>query len=292
MFIAIRDCMMKGVFPSIADGLRHLGIKAVELELGPHFELRALDSEEQVELKDDAAVADYRRQLDELDIHACAILTARDLSVGDPSANARYIVRAVEIADALGAAAVRLDSLMINEADLNFTERVQITAGAMRAVIEHTPEAKAAIALENHGRCGNNLAYLLNVFAELRHPRAGMTLDTGNFYWRGLPLSEVYGTIRLLTPYVKHTHVKSIDFPGSEIEKSREVGWEYAAHVCPLDEGDLDHAWIARTLKHQGYAGALCIECEALFKYEGPAKVQVLEREVAYLQEILKKLAS
>ncbi|MCC6145723.1 MAG: sugar phosphate isomerase/epimerase [Candidatus Hydrogenedentes bacterium] len=292
MVVAIRDCMLAKIFPSIGAGLRQLGVNAVELALGPGFEAPALDGDDQVCLADPGAVAAYRAHLESLGIRACALLTARDLSLGSPHENTHYLARAVEIADGLGAGAVRVDSLMIPEAELSFTDRVRLTAEVSSSTIERTPQASAALALENHGKCGNNLAFLLNVFAETRHPRAGLTLDTGNVDWRGLPLSEVYGTIRLLSPYVRHTHVKSIDFPGSEIEKPREAGWEYAAHVCPLDEGDIDHGLIVRMLRHQGYEGALCIECEALFKYEDGEKPSVLQREVDYLQEILKKLAA
>jgi len=102
--------------------------------------------------------------------------------------------------------------------------------------------------IENHGFQGNNLAFQLSVYKQVGSKRLGSTLDTGNFYWRGYPLSEVYGILEIMAPYAKHTHLKNIKYPEELREKTREAGWEYEKYVAPLDEGDIDHALVLRFL--------------------------------------------
>ena len=61
----------------------------------------------------------------------------------------------------------------------------------MAVPVERTSRRKVDLAIENHGAQGNDPAFLDGVFQKVRSPRLGMTLDVGNFYWSGKPLSEV-----------------------------------------------------------------------------------------------------
>jgi len=147
--------------------------------------------------------------------------------------------------------------------------------------------------IENHGFQGNNLAFQLNVYKAVGSDRLGSTMDTGNFYWRGYPLSEVYGILRILGPYTKHTHLKNINYPEETRETMREAGWEYDTYVSPLDEGDIDHAKVLRILADAGYDGDVCIEDESLGHYKSAEeRIAVLERDVAHVKQIIKAVKS
>lgn len=288
MYCSIRDHMLTEAFPTPLEGLRHLSINAVEIELTATFEVMRMDARERVRLTSDEEAVAYRKHLDGLDVRPCSFLTARDFSVGDQQENAKWMARALELAALLGMDNIRIDSYMSRERELNFEERVRIFAEGLGAALGMTAGLSVAMGIENHGFQGNNLAFLLNVFRWAGSDRLGATMDTGNFYWRGYPLSEVYGILAVLAPHAKHTHLKNIRYPEETREQTREAGWEYAQYVCPLDEGDIDHARVARLLRAANYTGDLCIEDESLRKFsEGEERIRVLERDVAHVKGIL-----
>ncbi len=289
MYVSIRDCMVAGEeFSSPVEGMRRLGIEAVELELRPDYSVYAMDSRELVSLNTDADAKAYKKHLDSLGIRGCCLLTFYDFTVDDVEKGIAFLARAVELADMLGMASIRVDPAMRRERELDFETRVRLFAQAWGGAIERTAGTKVALGIENHGFQGNNLAFQLNIYKLINSERMGSTMDTGNFYWRGYPLSEIYGILNILAPYAKHTHLKNIKYPVETRETIREAGWEYMAYVAPLDEGDIEHAKVARLLADAGYQGDLCIEDESLGKFApGEERIAVLERDVAHVKGII-----
>ena len=247
MYVSIRDCMVAGdEFTNPVEGMRHLGVTAVELKLSQDFQVYAMDSKEMITLATEDDAKAYKKHLDGLGITACCFLTAKDFSMGDTASNIAWEARAIELADIMGMPSVRIDSAMSKERELDFETRVQLFAEGLGGALERTAGSKVALGIENHGFQGNNLAFQLNVYQTVGSDRLGATMDTGNFYWRGYPLSEVYGILRILAPYTKDTHLKNIKYPEDKREITREAGWEYETYVSPLDEGDIDHAKVLR----------------------------------------------
>jgi len=278
-------------FTSPVEGMRHLDVKDFEVELTRDFTVCAMDSREMIPLKTDGDAAAYKNHLDGLGLRACCLLTACDFSVGDRDVNVPWVARAVELADVMDMPCVRIDSAMKRERELDFEARASLFAENLAAVLERTAGAKVAMGIENHGYQGNNLAFQLNVYQAVGSDRLGATMDTGNFYWRGYPLSEVYGILRILAPHTKHTHLKNIRYPEDKREVWREAGWEYGKYVSPLDVGDIDHAKVLRILAEAGYKGDICIEDESLHHCAGPDEiVAVLERDVAHVKQIIDAL--
>jgi sugar phosphate isomerase/epimerase len=292
VYVSIRDNMISGEeFATPLEGLRELGLDAVELQLPQDFRVRALDAPGHVVLRRDEDAQAYGKKARELGVRIAALLTACDFSQGDPEDNAGWVSRAIQLARHMGAPAVRIDSAMARERELNFETRVALFAGNLGEALKRTEGSGVALGIENHGYQGNNLAFQLNVYERVGNPRLGATIDTGNFYWRGYPLSEVYGILRLLAPYAKHTHLKNIQYPPETREKNREAGWEYGRYVCPVDEGDIDHLKVAKMLAVAGYEGDLCIEDESMGHYEaGAERVHVMKRDVAHVKGILAEL--
>jgi sugar phosphate isomerase/epimerase len=289
MYVSMRDAYMgTDYFPTIAEGLKTLGINAVELTLTRDFTVAALDSDTRVELKTDEDAKAYRKKADELGVKVCGLLTACDFSAGNMADNSAWIARSIELADLLGAPAVRIDSAMKKEKELPFETRVNLFVEGLKGALDKTANSKVTLGIENHGFQGNNLAFLLNVFMLVGNDRLGSTMDSGNFYWRGYPLGEVYGILRVLSPHAKHTHMKNIKYPEDKREVMREAGWKYSEYACPLDEGDIDMAKVVAMLKAAGYQGDVCIEDESVGTLKTrEEKVAVCKRNVECIKKAI-----
>jgi len=293
MYCSVRDCMvMLDEFSSPVEGMRRLGVDAMEIALSNDLKVCAMDSKEDITLTSDKDARAYKKRLDGLGIRGTAFLTVCDFSGGDFELNVQWVARAIELADLLGMPALRIDSAMRRERELDFGARVDLFAKGLGAALERTEGSKVALGIENHGYQGNNLAFQLNVYKAVGSTRLGSTMDTGNFYWRGYPLSEVYGILNILAPYTKHTHLKNIKYPPEKREVMREAGWEYDKYVSPIEEGDIDHAKVLRLLADAGYEGDICLEDESLGHFKpGPERVAVVERDVAYIKAIIAEVA-
>lgn len=288
MFPAMRDAMLMDRFPSLAEGARRVGVEALELALAPDLTLPDPAGPGRLPVWDAASVDAYRAALDAAGLRACALLTAQDYGAGGADEHVPWLARAVEVAGGLGAAALRVDPLMRREADLGFDERVARVADVVAGAIARTPDSPVALAIENHGHGGNSPVFLLSVLQAVGHPRAGLTLDTGNFYWRGFPRAEVQALVRIFAPHTRHTHLKNIRFPEAQRDVERPAGWEYGACACGLAAGDLDLARVVADLRAAGYDGALCVENEALGKEsDDDARVALLASDVAHVRGLL-----
>lgn len=287
MYPSIRDSMLT-LFDSPLSGLRRLGLDAMELEVGRDLHAYALDAFTRINLDDPVVLRDYAGALKDTGARVCSLLTACDFSGDTPEANVAYMARVVELAAELGADNVRVDTAMRAEKDLPFGQRVDIFVRDLGGVIARTTGSSVALGMENHGFQGNNLAFLLNIIQGIASSRIGMTLDTGNFYWRGYPLSEVYGILKILAPHTKHTHLKNINYPESMREMPREGGYEYMKYVSTLEKGDVDHRIVVSILRGAGYNGDLCIENESLANQTTfEEKVAVLASDVAHVKGLV-----
>ena len=173
----------------------------------------------------------------------------------------------MQAAQQLGAPAIRIDAIMSGERHLPLEERQRLVATAISSILEQTVESEVELGIENHGFQGNDPEFLLGLLLAVDSPRLGLTLDSGNFYWRGWPLSRVYEIFEQFANVVKHTHIKNIAYPPELREVEREVGYEYGKYVCPIHEGDIDHARYITLLRNAGYDRDICLEDESLGKY-------------------------
>ena len=88
-------------------------------------------------------------------------------------------------------------------------------------------------------------------------------------------------------PRVYHTHCKNISYPEDIRNTQREMGLEYGKYVCPIYEGDVDHAKVAAILKDAGYDRSFCIEDESLGKFPEGERGQVLQKDVDFLKSVV-----
>jgi sugar phosphate isomerase/epimerase len=201
-----------------------------------------------------------------------------------PEAEIEWCAKTARAAQALGVKAVRID---VVPRKLPVGQFLDFSVVTLKKLMEATEPTGVAFGIENHGHVTNNPEFLQPLFERVGSNRLGLTLDTGNFYWFGHPLSKVYQLVETFACRVFHTHCKSIKYPEDRREKQRPVGWEYAKYFCPVYEGDVDYARVVRILQKSNYAGDLCIEDEALGKFPKPEQATVLAKEIQYLKDRL-----
>ena len=166
-------------------------------------------------------------------------------------------------------------------------ERVAKFVAGIKRLIDATKDAPVDLGIENHGYQGNDPNFLHGVFDGVGSPRLGMTLDTGNFYWRGHPMSKTLKTIEEFAKLAKHTHVKNINYPEETRDQQREMGWEYGRYVSPIYKGDIDHKKVVGFLRAAGYNRDLCIEDESLGKFSEAERKEILMKDAEHLKSLI-----
>ena len=291
MDVAIRDAVVaeaadgRGLF----DALREAGVGSVEIEVDAAGETPHVRGEDgkPYSVADDAGAQRLRARLDAEGVRACALLVCNDFaSAADDDQLERQVgsvVRAVRAAAVLGAPVVRIDPLARDKSVKPAAGRERFVRGAGH-VLRLTADMNVDLGMENHGPHANDPGYVDAVLAALPDSRLGLTLDTGNFYWFGFRLEEVYELIEKYAPVAKHTHLKNINYPPDLASRNRPVGHEYGRYCCGVHEGNLDLGRVARSLRGAGYARDLCIEDESLGKHPKERRLDVLRRGVEALR--------
>ena len=271
MYLSIRDeILFAAGYPTLTEGLNDLQIKAVELWVRRDETVSALKpdgSKTRFNLSDYIEMAMLQDEIEAENISVTALCMGNNFNAEDKAAEWDWAIRTVEAARQLGAHVVRIDAMMHGEQELALEARQEIVAEAIRHILEETQGSGVDLGIENHGVQGNDPAFLHGLLDRVGSPRLGLTLDSGNFYWRGWPLAKVYEIFAEFASVVKHTHIKNIAYPPEMREMQREVGYAYEKYVCPIHEGDIDHACYFAILRAAGYDRDLCLEDESLGKY-------------------------
>jgi len=215
----------------------------------------------------------------------CALFLPTNFNAPRRDPEVDWTVTALEIARGLGVGVVRVDGAMSGPDHLTRRRRVALFTEAVERILAATPGSPVRLAIENHGRQGNDLAWLEEVLARTDPARVGLTLDPANLYWAGASLSEVYAAVERLAPRVFHVHLKNVRYPEAVRERSRPLGWEYGRCVAPVLAGDLDYRRILALLRAAGYAGALALEEESLAKVPPAERAGLLRKTVEALRE-------
>ena len=200
-----------------------------------------------------------------------------------PDFEVEWCAKVARAAKALGVKAIRID---VVPAKPGAAEFLPLAVKTLTRVIEATEDTGVAFGIENHGNTTNDPEFLKPLFDRVGSKRLGLTLDTGNFYWFGHPLSKVYGLFEAFASRVFHTHCKSIKFPEDRRETKRPMGWGYEKYTCPIYEGDIDFRRVVKLLLGAGYANDLCVEDESLGKFPAGQRGGVLAKEVRYLKDL------
>lgn len=282
--ISVRDAMIPvAEGESFFDAVRGIGVAAIELEIREDLSCPALPI---ASIKDTASIQSLRKTFADEGIRISALLLATDFSGPKAETHVAWAARVVEAAAELGVPVIRIDPLTADRAlaaevvQERFTRRVS-------QLLELTRGLPVDLGMENHGPIANDPAFIDGVFASIPDPRLGLTLDTGNFYWFGFSLDELYGLIDRYAFRAKHTHFKSINYPPELRAQRRPVGVDYGKYCCSLDEGNLDLIRIVGSLRRAGYRRDLCIENESLGKHPPVMRATLLQRDARALADAI-----
>jgi len=200
-----------------------------------------------------------------------------------PQQEIAWCRRGARAAQVLAVPAIRIDVVPQKRSRDDFLKHAVHT---LSAVIKQTESTGVRFAVENHGNTTNDPDFLKALFDGVGSDRLGLTLDTGNFYWFGHPLSEVYRWYETFAPRVFHTHCKSIAYPEDQRERRRPMGWKYAEYHVPIYQGDIDFARVISILRKAGYANDLCIENESLGRLRADQATANLAKEIRLLKRL------
>lgn len=200
-----------------------------------------------------------------------------------PDLEVEWCAKAAKAAQSLGVPAIRIDVVPRKVARAEF---LAFATDVLKKVIQASESTGVAFAIENHGNTTNDPEFLKPLFDGVGSKRLGLTLDTGNFYWFGHPLSKLYDLYETFAPRAFHTHCKSINYPESEREKQRPMGWKYGEYHRPIYEGDIDFARVVAILRKAGYRNDLCVEDETLQKTRPEQATAVLSKEIQHLKSV------
>ena len=276
MYLSIRDDVVFAAgYTSIAEGLKGLSIPGVELFVKQDDTVPAIapqPGKDRLNLAIPDELAALKQQAADHGVRISALCMGNNFNAEDKDFQVAWGARTVRAAKALGAPAVRIDAIMSGEKDLPLPERIGLVAAAVTRILDETSDTGVELGIENHGFQGNDPAFVKATLDAVGNPRLGLTLDSGNYYWRGWPLSRVYEIFEEFAPFVKHTHIKNINYPVEIRETHREMGYEYGKYVSPIHEGDIDHTRYFAALRKAGYDRDLCLEDESLGKFDVPTR--------------------
>ena len=281
--VSIRDQIVP-VAPggSFYNALRLIGADSIECAVDADQSIPCLDAS----LRDANAIAALERQTASEGIRISALLLATDFSSENADAQVNWAVQVVRSAAAIGVPVVRIDPWTANR-DLSPDQIQQNFIRRAEQLLRETADTGVDLAMENHGAIFNDPDVLDRVLAAIPDGRFGLTLDTGNLYWWGQPVDEVYRLIERYSPRAKHTHIKNINYPPELAHRRREIGFEYKQYCCPLGEGNLDLRRIITLLQRAGYRQDLCVEDESLFKVAEGGMLDVLMRDVQAVRMVV-----
>ena len=288
MYLSIRDDVVFAAgYGTLAEGLKDLGIPGIELFVKKDDTVPAIAPEngkDRLNLSDPQDIAALGEQASSNGVLIAALCMGNNFNSEDKEFEIAWAVRTVRAAQALGVPAIRIDAIMSGERDLPLEERLRLVSTAVKRILAETADTGVELGIENHGFQGNDPEFVQRTLDAVGDPRLGLTLDSGNYYWRGWPLSRVYAIFDEFAPYVKHTHIKNINYPPELRETHREMGYEYGKYVSPIHEGDIDHTRYFAALRKAGYDRDLCLEDESLGKFDVETRKANLRSAAQFFQ--------
>jgi len=287
MFLGVRDIPKSYSFSNLFEMLNELDVKSFELRITRDLKFAEeieKSFQEYLNLDDVYNFNKLRKKLEEQGYVISALLLANDFMPNILDEQVKYVVLSCEIAEKLGVEVVRINGPMREIEGYTVDMYVELTKKALDIIKNN---CKVTLAIENHGVISNRPDYLEKLFSLYDPEFLGLTLDTGNFYWYGHPLSKVYEIIKKFASRVKHTHIKNATVPPNNREKIRKPA---QVIMAPLYEGDIDLRQVFKLLREKGYTRDLTIEDESMGRFTPEERKNIIRKDVAFLKEILKSL--
>jgi L-ribulose-5-phosphate 3-epimerase len=216
-----------------------------------------------------AGLRELRQHADGQGLRFAAITPyATDLNSHDPqvtAANRDLLLRAIDIAHALGAGCVRTYPGR-ETGGPGREERFRRLVEAVRGPAEIAKKAGVHLGLENHfNTLGDSAKGTVEAVRAVNHPAVGIVYDQANLTMLGA--EDYHEAIPLQAPYLLHVHVKDLSFKDRPPETTSGTVEALPPEAKPtisrvVGEGVLPWREIIVELKRTGYDGWLSIEYE------------------------------
>ncbi|MBM3334929.1 sugar phosphate isomerase/epimerase [Candidatus Sumerlaeota bacterium] len=283
LLVGVRDVHLRMVGEQNSrSAMRAIGAQTVEIDLGPDMACQAIfGSDEPLSIATEDGAKRLAESAEELRIFAYCMRNRFDES---PDEEVKQVVHVARMCKHTNTPVIRLDVVPRRIKDRD--EFLKFAIETCKRLVKGTEETGVRLGIENHGNTTNDFTFTEKLFDGVGSERIGLTLDTGNFYWFGYPLSELYGIYEKFASRAFHTHCKSIAYPKEQRNEKRKMGFEYGKYNCPVYEGDIDFKRVVAILRKANYTGDLCVENESLSKFPEAARRDVLAKEIAFLKEL------
>ena len=279
MFVAIRDVFLTENygFKDPFEALELLGINNIELWIKKDMSTVFKDP-----------LKNLTEKLSSRKLKVCAILVENDLSLGDREEEKKYIKNACKICSELNCNVVRINSFMSRINEISMKEYIEIGTKYIKEYLNFAKDYGISLAMENHGLVGNNIDFIRALIREISSEFFGITFDTGNFYWYGYPLYQIYDIAYELAPYIKHTHIKNFKVK-EEFKNIPRLGLGIGRiRNVPLYEGDINFRLLVEILKDRKYDKDLTIEDESLYLFKKEERKDIIKSDVEHLKPLIK----
>jgi len=293
MYVAVRDFTVIWVgYEDLVKGLKDLGLNRYEMYVNKTLTQDTYEDMGHVaklgfNLRDANERKGFLEFSKNTGVKPCTILLENDFASENLEEELDYIKKATQLADEIGVEVIRINSHMQIREEKPVEEYVKHFVEIMKHLLRETKGSSVAYAVENHGYVSNDERFLDYAFKEINDERVGLTLDTGNFYWYGYPLSKVHELIEKYAKLVKHTHLKNLKYPVAKRERQRLPGEDFPQVGVPLYEGDIEFRRVVQVLRKAGYTGDLTIEDESLGKYTREERKAVLKKDVEFIKKLI-----
>ncbi len=284
MFLGVRDIPKSYRFDNLFEMLNELNVKSFELRI-----TRDLKFAEEIEksfqdylnLYEIYNFSKLRKRLEEEGYTISALLLANDFMPDILEEQVKYVISSCKIAEELGVDVIRINGPMHEIEGYTIDKYVELTKKALDMIKN---DCNVTLAMENHGVISNRPDYLEKLFSLYDSEFLGLTLDTGNFYWYGHPLSKVYEIIEKFGDRVKHTHIKNATVPEDKREKTRKPR---EVTMAPIYQGDIDLRKVINIIHKHGYERDLTLEDESLVGLPDEKIREIVKKDIEFLREIL-----
>ena len=256
---------------TVADKAKELGFDAIEFTELPGDDKIGLAKK-------------LREHCDKIGLPVAACSLGADLLNGDVEAAAKRVCTMIDVAEILGAKAVRHDVCYALKGEhlYSYRDAIRDMAPVIRRITEYGAKKGIRTTTENHGYIFQDPERVEELILAVGNDNYGWLCDIGNFLCADC---DVVRAVSTAAPYTYHVHVKDFLLKSGERDKPEGFfdtrGGNYLRGTV-LGHGVVPVQTAIKALKRAGYDGYVSLEFEGMEE-----NIPALEAGLAYLKKVI-----